>query len=45
MRGWKIVVLVLVSALTGFLLYLFVEGRLLSVVVRAVEAVGRLGRR
>jgi|HubBroStandDraft_1064217.scaffolds.fasta_scaffold28318_4 hypothetical protein len=44
-RRWKIVVLVLVTALTGSLVYLFVEGRLLSVLVRAVEAVGRLGRR
>ena len=45
MRGWKIVVLVLVVGLTCTLIYLFVEGRLLNVLVRAVEAVGRLGRR
>ena len=44
-RGWKIVALVLVSALTFTLAYLFVQGRLLDVVVRSVEAVGRLGRR
>jgi hypothetical protein len=44
-RRWKIVALVLVSALTCSLVYLFIEGRLLSVVVRVVEAVGRLGRR
>jgi hypothetical protein len=34
-----------VFALTCFLVYLFIEARLLSVVVRAVEAVGRLGRK
>jgi hypothetical protein len=44
-RRWKIVVLVTVVGLTGSLLYLLVEGRLLGVVVRVVEAVGRLGRR
>ena len=44
-RRWKIVALLLVSALTGSLAYLFVVGRLLSVVVRVLEVVGRLGRR
>jgi hypothetical protein len=44
-RGWKIVALVLVVGLTGSLAYLFIVGRLLGVVVRVVEVVGRLGRR
>jgi hypothetical protein len=44
-RRWKIVVLVLVVGFIGSLVYLFVEGRLLGVVVRVVEVVGRLGRR
>jgi hypothetical protein len=44
-RQWKIVALVLVVGLTGSLVYLFIVGRLLGVVVRVVEVVGRLGRR
>ena len=44
-RRWKIVALLLVSALTGSLAYLLIVGRLLGVVVRVVEVVGRLGRR
>ena len=44
-RRWKIVALVLVVGLTGSLAYLFIEGRLLGVVVRVVEVVARLGRR
>ena len=44
-RRWKIVALVIGVGLTGCLMYLFIEGRLLSVVVRVVEIVGRLGRR
>jgi hypothetical protein len=43
-KRWKFVVLVIVVGVTGTLIYLLVEGRLLSVLVRAVEAVGRLGR-
>ena len=45
LRGWKFIALVLVVGLTGSLAYLFVEGRLLGVVVRVVEVVGILGRR
>jgi hypothetical protein len=44
-RRWKIVALVLVFSLTGSLVYLFIVGRLLGVVVRVLEVVGRLGRR
>jgi hypothetical protein len=44
-RRWKIVVLVLVVGLTGSLVYLLIAGRLLGVVVRVMEIVGRLGRR
>ena len=44
-RPWKIVALVLVVGLTGSLVYLFIVGRLLGVVVRVLEVVGRLGRR
>jgi hypothetical protein len=44
-RQWKIVALVLVVGLTGSLVYLFIVGKLLGVVVRLVEVVGRLGRR
>jgi membrane associated rhomboid family serine protease len=43
-RRWKIVALLLVCCLTGSLFYLFLMGRLLDVVVRVVEVVGRLGR-
>jgi hypothetical protein len=45
LRTWKIVALVLVVGLTGSLVYLFIAGRLLAVVVRVVEVVGRLGTR
>jgi len=45
LRQWKIVLLVAVFCLTLCLVYFDVQGRLLSVIVRAVEAVGRLGRR
>jgi len=38
-------VLVIVVGITGSLVYLFIAGRLLGVVVRLVEVVGRLGRR
>ena len=44
-RVSKTAALVLFSALAFTLTYLFVEGKLLDVIVRAVEAVGRLGRR
>jgi hypothetical protein len=44
-RRWKIVALVFVAGLTGFLFYLFLVGRLLGVAVRVVEVIGRLGRR
>jgi hypothetical protein len=44
-RRWKIVVLVLVTALTASLAYLFIVGRLVGVFVRVLEAIGRLGRR
>ena len=44
-RRWKIVVLVLAVGLTGSLVYMLIAGRLLSVVARVVEIVGRLGRR
>jgi hypothetical protein len=44
-RRWKIVALVLVVGLTGSLVYLFIVERLLGVVVRVLEVVGRLGRR
>jgi hypothetical protein len=44
-RRWKIVVIVLVAALTGSLAYLFIVGRLMNVFVRVLEALGRLGRR
>jgi hypothetical protein len=44
-RRWKIVALVLVVGLAGSLVYLFIVGRFLEVVVRVVEVVGRLGRR
>jgi hypothetical protein len=38
------VALVLVVVLTGCLVYVLIVERLMSVVVRVVEAVGRLGR-
>jgi hypothetical protein len=44
-RRWKIVVLVLVVGLTGSLVYLLIVGRLVGVVVRVVEVVGRLGHK
>jgi hypothetical protein len=44
-RRWKVVVLVLVVGVTGSLIYMLIVGRLLGVVVRVVEVVGRLGRR
>ena len=44
-RRWKIVALVLVVGLTGSLVYLFIVGRLLGVVVRVLGVVGRLGGR
>jgi hypothetical protein len=43
-RRWKMVALVLVVVLTGCLVYVLIVERLMSVVVRVVEAVGRLGR-
>jgi hypothetical protein len=43
-RRWQIVALVVVVGLTGSLVYLLIVGRLLGVVVRVVEIVGRLGR-
>ena len=43
-RRWRFVALLLVSALTCAVVYLFVVGRLLGVIVRVVEVVGRLGR-
>jgi hypothetical protein len=44
-RRWKIVVLVIVVSITGSLVYMLIGGRLLGVVVRVVEALGRPGRR
>jgi hypothetical protein len=44
LRTSKIVALVLVVGLIGSLVYLFIAGRLLGVIVRVVEIVGRLGR-
>jgi hypothetical protein len=44
-RPWKIAALVLVFGLTCSFVYLFVVGRLLGVVVRVLEVIGRLGRR
>jgi hypothetical protein len=44
-RRWKIVALVVVLGIIGSLVYLFIAGRLLGVVVRVLEVVGRLGRR
>jgi hypothetical protein len=43
-RRWKTVALVVVVGVTCSLVYLFIAGRLLGVVVRVVEIVGRLGR-
>jgi hypothetical protein len=44
-RRWRIVAFLLVCCLTSSLSYLFLMGRLLDVVVRVVEFVGRLGRK
>jgi hypothetical protein len=44
-RRWRIVALLLVCCLTSFVLYLFLMGKLLDVVVPVVEAVARFGRK
>jgi uncharacterized membrane protein SpoIIM required for sporulation len=42
-RGWKIIALLLAFGLTCFLVRLFLMGRLLGVIARLVEALGKLG--
>jgi hypothetical protein len=42
-RGWKIIALLVAFGLTCFLVRLFLMGRLLGVIARLVEGLGKLG--
>jgi hypothetical protein len=44
-RKWKIVALLIVLGITCALVNLFLAGRLMDVMERLVEVVGKLGRR